>query len=112
MKNTQVSTFSFKNLSDAQIEAMFNELQTERAERAERARKRAEWISRMMREYLANPNATYKVLGNTTIVALYFRATGVSIGTTTVRGNDTYDERVGIAVAYAKAVGERIPYYI
>ena len=45
-------------------------------------------------------------------MATYSRYDGMKIGTAYPINGDAYDHDIGIAVAYAKAMGERIPDYI
>ena len=73
---------------------------------------RNQWVHQWYTKYLAHPNATAKVIGATTVVALYNRSTGVSIATAHCMPGDTYEHAVGVAVAYAKLCNEPIPSYI
>ena len=59
-----------------------------------------------------HPNATYKVLGETVVVSVYDRCTGIHMGATTPSGKDEFELSTGIAVAFAKAMGESIPDFI
>ena len=80
--------------------------------RRENARKREKWVDEMYRLFLGHPNATDRREGNMTIMALYNRNNGVKIGIAKCSPEDTFSERVGLAVAYARAMGHRIPDYI
>jgi hypothetical protein len=80
--------------------------------REERSKKREGWVNEMYRSFLGHPNATDRREGNMTIMALYERNSGVKIGIAKCLPTDTFDERVGLAVAYAKAIGVHVPDYI
>lgn len=53
----------------------------------------------------------YKVIGNTVVIALAWMG-NIKMATATAVKGDKFNLRTGIAVAYAKACGERIPDYI
>ena len=53
----------------------------------------------------------YKVIGNTVVIALAWLG-NVKMATATAVKGDVFNLRTGIAVAYAKACGERIPEFI
>lgn len=80
--------------------------------RAEKARQREYWVKAKVRAYMAHPNADAIFVGNRTIVSLFNKNTGVLIGTSYPIHGDVFDRDVGIAVAYAKAMGEAIPDFI
>ena len=80
--------------------------------RNEAERKRSEWVGTWLLKYLSHPNATAKVIGTDTVVALYNRSFGVQIATARCMPGDTYDYDTGVAVAFAKLSLEPIPDYI
>jgi hypothetical protein len=51
-------------------------------------------------------------VGDTTVVAVYARNTGMHIGTAKPVHGDVFNREVGLAVAYAKAFDTVIPDYI
>ena len=61
---------------------------------------------------MAHPYAAIRISEKRTIVAIYNRYDGVKIGTAYPINGDVYDYETGVAVAYAKALGETIPDYI
>lgn len=73
---------------------------------------RDRWTEQWYLKFLAHPNAMAKVIDTTTVVALYNRSTGLHIATARCMPGDTYDENVGIAVAFAKLCNEPIPDYV
>jgi hypothetical protein len=109
----KTTTFSVSNLTDTDLSNLFNSCATELQKRADqRAKRRAEWIDNHFWNFMGHPNATVQVAGKRTIVAIYNRYDGVKIGTAYPLNGDVYNHETGVAVAYAKAVGESIPDYI
>ena len=78
----------------------------------ERKRKqvRNEWINKYMELFRVN-HGEYTRVGDT-IVAAAHRGWSISIGKSTPVNGDDFDLNTGIAVAYAKALGDRIPDFI
>jgi hypothetical protein len=107
------TTFSVSNLTDTVLSNLFHSCSTELQRRADqRVKRRAEWITTHYRTFMAHPYATVHTSEKRTIVAVYDRYDGVKIGTAYPINGDVYDHNTGVAVAYAKAMGERIPNYI
>ena len=79
-------------------------------ERREKARET--WIREHYTAFLRHPNASTKVLGKTVVVALYDRYTGIHIGVASPHGEDKFEHYIGVAVAFAKAMGKCIPDFI
>ena len=108
-----LSIFSLPNLSDTELAYLYTICGEELARRnEERKRLREKWIDDSFFYYLSHPNATAMRVGDTTVVAIYSRYNDLRMGRATPIKGDAFDERVGIAVAYAKACGESIPDYI
>lgn len=112
MKN--VNSISYKSLDDKSLEVLYANLTREINARAEaKAAKRERWVREVFTNYLAHPHSTMKQIGEITIVSTYNDFYNVlSIGVSRPANNDKYNERVGVAVAFAKAIGEPIPDYI
>lgn len=110
----RTTTFSLTNLTDSDLASLAREVTAEQTRRAEaRARRRREWIESHYYGFLNHPNADYSRIGDTIVVALYHRnGGGVHIGKATPVHGDTFNKDVGIAVAFAKANGEAIPFFI
>jgi hypothetical protein len=53
----------------------------------------------------------YKIVGNTVVIALAWMG-NIKMATATAVKGDKFDLRTGVAVAYAKACGERIPDFV
>ena len=110
--------FALSELTDADLRTLMSNISEER-ERRERKRKehkckkeRQKWINRYFYSFLCHPNATYIQIDETIVAAFYERNTGMHIGTAKPIKGDAFDIEVGIAVAYAKALGDKIPNYI
>lgn len=78
----------------------------------ERKRKEARqsWIASHVRQY-RNCIANHEVVGETVVVAVQWYGHIAIAKATPIKG-DVFDLDTGIAVAFAKAMGERIPDYI
>ena len=78
----------------------------------ERKRKqlRYDWITKYMELFRTN-HGEYTRVGDT-IVAAAHRGWAISIGKSTPIKGDRFDLNTGIAVAYAKALGDKIPDFI
>ena len=70
-------------------------------------RKREKWIDTWFNRYRFDKAAHMNTMGNITAVELYGQ-----VGISKPSPIDKYDEKTGIAVAYAKAHGADIPKYI
>lgn len=105
--------FDFNVMSDKELDKLANAIREEVERRAqEKARLREEWVFKMLLRYLAHPNATHMTLGVVTVVSVYKRDSGIRLGKATCLPGDEYDENTGVAVAFAKATGESVPYFI
>lgn len=109
----KTTTFCVSNLTDTDLSNLFHSCADELQKRADqRTKRRAEWIHSHFWGFMGHPHATVQVTGKRTIVAIYNRYEDVKIGTAYPINGDVYDHETGVAVAYAKAMGERIPDYI
>ena len=84
----------------------------EEASARERKRKqeREMWIENHYTQF-QRCYGDYKVIGNTVVIALAWMG-NVKMATATPVKGDVFNLRTGVAVAYAKACGERIPEFI
>ncbi len=102
--------FFVNKFADADLlalrEAVHDEIQ--RREDA-RKRKRREWIEAYAS--MAYHTASYEVVGETVVLAT-FRNGSIHMAKATPIDGDVFDEDTGIAVAYAKALGHRVPNFI
>ena len=109
----KTTTFSLSNLTDTDLSNLFNSCATELQKRADQqAKRRKDWIDKHWIAFLSHPNAAVHISGKRTIVAIYNRYEGVKIGTAYPVNGDVFNSETGVAVAYAKALGESIPAYI
>ena len=107
------TTFSLSNLTDTDVMKLLEECTLELARRDEaKVKRRAKWINDHYWSFVSHPHATVHICEKRTIVAIYNRYDGVKIGTAYPINGDVYDHNTGVAVAYAKAMGERIPSFI
>ena len=109
----KTTTFSLTKLTDAELSRLMSECNTEQKRREERkTAERKKWIGDYFFACLSDPNATAIQIGNTTVVATYEPENGTHIGTAKPVHGDVFDEKVGVAVAYAKAYNTRVPDFI
>ena len=107
------NSFALSKMTDTDLTNLFNACASEMAKREEaRRERRSKWITNHYWAFMGHPNASVLISEKRTIVAIYNHYDGVRIGTAYPINGDTYDHDTGIAVAYAKALGERIPNYI
>ena len=107
------TTFSVSNLTDTDLSNLFNSCATELQKRADqRIKRRKDWVTNHYWDFMGHPHATVHISEKRTIVAIYNRCEGVRIGTAYPINGDVYDNETGVAIAYAKALGEPIPDYI
>lgn len=110
---TSTCSFSLSHLSDNELLTLASRICEERGRRErKREEERQRWIDGYYFAFLNNPNASVVHVGETTVVALWSRSLGLKMGTATPVHGDVFDNDIGIAVAYAKAVGDKIPDYI
>lgn len=93
-------------------ETQLNTLIKFSTEELKRKEARIAWIKKMCDMYLSHPNAESHIRENLTIVAVYNHYCGTRIGTACPVNGDTYNAETGIAVAFAKAIGEPVPDFI
>lgn len=101
--------FSLNSLTDRQLADLIENVQKEQADRANR---KARWVRETYAQYLRHPNATYTQVGDTIIVSVYSRVNGLRMCHSVPRNGDKFSHMTGVAVAFAKACGERIPSFV
>lgn len=101
--------FPLSNLTDKQLADLIENVQKEQTDRKTR---RARWVRETYAQYLRHPNATYTQVGDTIIVSVYSRVNGLRMCHSVPRNGDKFDHMTGVAVAFAKACGERIPSFV
>lgn len=81
------------------------------------AKAKADWVKSMTEDFYAdekkNPTSIGAIgVGNTIIVAYADNVDEPLIGVAKCNPTDNYDREVGIAIAYARAIGEDVPDYV
>lgn len=105
--------FSVSRLTDTDLNTLYNAILAEKTTRHKRREEmRAGWIRSHRYAFLSHPNSTAVVVDNVTVVAVYSSCNGIQTATARPVHGDVYDDDTGIAVAYAKVMGETIPNYI
>ena len=91
-----------------ELRSLINEETHTRERKRKEARKN--WIDKHYEQF-KGCYGDYKVIGNTVVIALAWMG-NVKMATATAVKGDVFNLRTGIAGAFAKAMGERIPDYI
>lgn len=110
---TTTNSFSVSRLTDSDLRNLRLAVEEEISKRErKREEERRKWIDGYYFAFINHPNATAIQVGDTTIVAVYARNTGMHMGTAKPVRGDVFNREVGLAVAYAKAFGDTIPDFI
>lgn len=97
--------------SDADLAELQHLICEETCHRERKRREaRKQWIARQVASFLAN-QGKYQRIGDTIIVSALYYGKVVMSKSTPIKG-DKFDLDTGVAVAYAKAIGLRIPEFI
>lgn len=108
----KIGAFTLETMSDTDLENLYLSAQAERIRRADNKRKRKNWVNEYFNKFTNTYETQYIVSGETTVVAVYDDFNGMQMGKATPVNGDVFNKKVGIAVAYAKACGERIPDFV
>lgn len=107
-----INIFDLSKLTDDDLSKLITECMTEQKRRECEEEERDRWIGGYYCAFLNHPNASVIHVGETTVLALWSRNLGLKMATATPVRGDVFDHYTGVAVAYAKAVGDEIPDYI
>lgn len=101
---------SMSHLTDPELVSIWTFANNELARREEaRKRRREEWIKHM--SWKAYHRGAVEVVGETVIVAVLKNGSILMAKTHPIDG-DEFDMETGVAVAYTKAIGLRVPDFI
>lgn len=107
---TRKTDFYVKQYTDTDLQALLEEVQREMTARKQgRERARKEWVYRYSTD--AYHYGNHIVVGNTVVVAVEKNGS-IEIAKTSPINGDKFDLDTGVAVAYAKAIGLRVPDFI
>lgn len=102
--------FYVNKYTDIDLQTLLEAVQDEIARREDaRRRRREEWIEHM--SYEAYHRGAVEVVGETVIVAVWKNGSIHMAKTHPING-DEFDMETGVAVAYCKAIGLRVPNFI
>ena len=110
VKRNEIGAFMLSKLSDVGLAQLQQDVNKEIMLRELAKEQRSKWIKSHVREFRSS-TANHEIVDKTVIVAVLWNG-HIVIGKTTPRNSDKFDLDTGIAVAYAKAIGEHIPSYI
>lgn len=106
----KIGAFTLETMTDDNLENLYVSVQNERIRRADNKCKRTAWVNKHYAQF-RNCRGDYKVVDKTVVIALAWMG-NVKMATATPVKGDKFSLRTGIAVAYAKACGERIPNFV
>jgi hypothetical protein len=102
--------FYVNKYTDTDLRTLLEAVQDEITRREDaRKRRREEWVYRYSNE--AYHYGNHIVVGNTVVVAVEKNGS-IEIAKTSPINGDKFDLDTGVAVAYAKAIGLRVPDFI
>lgn len=105
------SGITTKNLHDWAYEDLYRIFWEITEELERREAQRAAWIDRYYTDFIYD-RASFQCAGDVVVVAVVNRNSTLSMATARPVKGDIYDEKTGIAVAYAKCLGHTIPDFI
>lgn len=108
----KIGAFTLENMADADLENLYLSAQAERIRRADNKRKRTDWVNDYFAKFANTYDTQYIVSGETTVVAVYDDFRGMRMGKATPVNGDVFNKKVGIAVAFAKAIGHKVPDFV
>ena len=108
----KIGAFTLENMTDADLENLYLSAQAERIRRADNKRKRTDWVNDYFAKFANTYDTQYIVSGETTVVAVYDDFRGMLMGKATPVNGDVFNKKVGIAVAFAKAIGHKVPDFV
>lgn len=108
----KIGGFTLENMADADLENLLLSVQTERIRRADNKRKRTDWVNDYFTKFANTYDTQHIVSGETTVVAVYDDLYGMRMGKATPVNGDVFNKKVGIAVAFAKAIGHKVPDFV
>ena len=108
----KIGAFTLETMTDADLGNLLLSVQTERIRRADNKRKRTDWVNDYFTKFANTYDVQYIVSGETTVVAVYDDFIGMRMGKATPVNGDVFNEKVGIAVAFAKAIGHKVPDFV
>lgn len=105
--------YSFEHLTDAEVKQLFCEVSEElKSRESQLAARRERWVRRNYTRFIRHPHAVTLTVGETTVVSVYDEFMGSYIASATPVKGDVYDQKTGIAVAFVKAMREKVPSYV
>ena len=111
VKRNEIGAFALSKLSDAGLAQLQQDVNDEIIRReAEKQKHRKDWISIRVSEFHLRAGSYVKM--DTTVVVVVKWNGAVRVGKSNPHRKDKFDLETGVAVAFAKAIGETIPSYI
>lgn len=106
----KIDALSLESMTDKDLNDLHLSVCAERIRRADKKTKRENWVNKYYNQY-QNSTARAIWVGETVVVAVKWMG-HIKMATATPVKGDKCDTHTGIAVAYAKACGERIPDFV
>lgn len=106
----KIGAYSLESMTDKDLDELYLSACAERIRRADKKTMRENWVKKYYNQY-QNSTARAVWVGETVVVAVKWMG-HIKMATATPVNGDKCDTHTGIAVAYAKACGERIPDFV
>jgi hypothetical protein len=106
----KIDALSLESMTDKDLNDLHLSVCAERIKRADKKTMRENWVKKYYNLY-QNSTARAVWVGETVVIAIKWMGHIKMAAATPVNG-DEFDTHTGIAVAYAKACGERIPDFV
>ena len=108
----KIGAFTLESMTDDELKSLLDNCRTEVVRRGRLKTQRDNWVNDYFAKFANTYDTKHIVVGETIVVASYDDLEGMQMGKATPINGDIYDEKVGIAVAFAKAIGHKVPDYI
>ena len=108
----KIGAFCLDSMTDNELKNLLDDCRAEVVRRGHLKTQRDSWVNDYFAKFANTYDAQYIVAGEVTVVAVFDDFVGMRMGKATPVDGDAYDEKVGIAVAFAKAIGHEIPEFI
>lgn len=108
----KIGAFTLETMTDNELKILLDDCRAEVVRRGRLRTQRENWVNDYFAKFANTYDAHYIVAGEVTVVAVYDDFTGMRMGKATPVEGDVYDEKVGVAVAFAKAINHKIPDFV
>lgn len=108
----KIGAFCLDSMTDDELKNLLDNCRTEVVRRGRLKTQRDNWVNDYYAKFANTYDTSCIVVGEVTVAAVYDDFAGMRLGKATPINGDVYNEKVGIAVAFAKAIGHKVPEFI